>query len=405
MPAYIWVKRVVVFFLILIVVSCGGGDDNAPAPPAADQRGDLVSATLSNSYTQPSLVSLATLLNVFPANRVNLTYNVEVYELVYWTRDASGNLVQASGLISVPQKAAGTTTPLLSFQHGTVFHDSEAPTNNDYYDIVSAMLASMDFIVTTPDYIGYGASATLLHPYLHAESTSKATVDLLRAAKQWLSQNNIAINDQLFLAGYSEGGYATLATHKTVQEQYSSEFTVTASSPGAGPYDLLTTANTYLSSTNLPYAPYIGFIFKAYDDVYAYNRIGDIFQAAYVTPIDNYYYGAYTGAQIDAALTNVTANLFEATFLSNFLGAGETQIKADLMANNLYDWRPDAPVRLFHGMEDIDVPYANATTTVTTMQSNGATNVVLVDCPVTPATHGNCANPYLEDMVNYFLSF
>jgi len=405
MRLIIWFRQFVLVISVLMVASCGGGSDDNPTISGGDQRGDYIDATLSNSYSQLALANLATFLGVFPSYQSNITYNVDVYKLSYWTIDTTGNLVQASGLVSIPEKAAGASTALLSFQHGTVFHNDNAPTNNDYYDILTAVMASMNFIVTAPDFLGYGDSVALLHPYLHAKSTSTATIDLLRATRQWLNQNNIGFNNQLFLAGYSEGGYATLATHKFVQEQYASEFTVTASAPAAGPYDLLGTANAYLNSTNLPFAPYVGFVFKTYDDIYGYNRINDFFQSTYVVPVNDYFYGNHTGGQIDAALTNVTVNLFNTTFLDNFLAVGEIDIKTDFMENNLYDWVPTSPIRFYHGQDDVDVPYANSTTTVVAMSGNGAVNITLIDCPVIPATHSNCVAPYLDDMIGYFLSF
>ena len=42
--------------------------------------------------------------------------------------------------------------------------------------------------------------------------------------------------DELFLLGYSEGGYATMALHRELQQFHSDEFTVTASAPMAGPW-------------------------------------------------------------------------------------------------------------------------------------------------------------------------
>jgi len=402
MRAIIWKYLSVCVISITALASCGGGDSPAPTN---GQRGDLISTTAKIGFTQQSLAGVASLINIFPVNRVNITYDVEIYKLVYWTTDHAGNPVQASGLLAVPQKAMGASTALLSLHHGTIFHDDEAPSNYDGYELLSALVASMNFIVTVPDYLGYGQSSTLLHPYLHAESTSTAVIDLLRAARQWLSDNNIAVSNQLFLAGYSEGGYATLATHKAIQERYAGEFTVTASSPGAGPYDLFGTASHYLNSTNLPYAPYVAFVFKAYDTIYDYNRISEIFQPDYVDAVNNDFYGNHYSYQIDAALTDVTADLFDASFLSNFLGTGETQIKADLMANNIYDWTPISPVRFYHGQDDDDVPYANATTVMSAMTGNGATDVMLIDCPVVPATHSDCVDPYLDDMVSYFLTF
>lgn len=399
-------KRLVhlVFWLTLIsLVACGGGSSSSTPTPT--QRGDVVSVTPTAFFDTATLKNLSTSSGLFTGYQSLMFYSVRVYKVVYWTADHSGKLLQVSGLLAIPQNGGASTTALLSYNNGTIFHDSDAPSNNPAISAFAALVASTDFIVTIPDYIGYGTSVAELHPYLHAESTANATIDLLRAAKRYLADQHIGLNGQLFLAGYSEGGYASVATHKALQQQYASEFTVTADVAGDGPYDLRGTADTLFAGTTLPYAPYVAFIFKAYDDIYGWNRISAIFQAPYVDTVNNDFYGDYTGDQIDAALTNVTADLFTATFLGDYFSTGETEVKARLAENSVYDWAPQSPVRLFHGVDDITVPYANATTAQTTMSSNGAGDVVVIDCPATPADHSTCAQPYLEYMLGYFLSF
>jgi pimeloyl-ACP methyl ester carboxylesterase len=398
-------SHLVVWLTLVSLTACGGGGSTSTTPSTSAQRGDVVSVTSTASYDTTTLKNLSTSSGLFTGYQVKMVYSVKVYKVVYWTADHTGTLLQASGLLAIPQNGFGSSTALLSYDNGTIFSDSDAPTNSTTMSLLAGLIASTNFIVTVPDYIGYGASASELHPYLHAESLANATIDLLRAAKHYLADNHIGLNGQLFLAGYSEGGYASVATHKYLQQQYASEFTVSADVAGDGPYDLSTTADTLLSGTTLPYAPYVAFVFKAYDDIYGWNRIADIFQPAYVDPINNDFYGDHTGAQIDNALTNVTADLFTATFLSNYLSTGETEVKTRLAENNVYDWMPQAPVRLYHGRDDVTVPYANATTAQTTMSGNGASDVMVIDCTAIPANHSNCSLPYLNYMLGYFLTF
>ena len=397
-------RQLVVWFTLIGLSACGGGSTST-TPPTNPQRGDVVSVTPTISYDTTSLKNLSTSSGLFSGYQVKMVYAVNVYKVVYWTADHSGSLLQASGLLAIPQNGFGSSTAILNYDNGTIFADTDAPTNNPTMSLLAGLMASTDFIVTIPDYIGYGSSVAELHPYLHAESLANATIDLLRAAKRYLADNHVGLNGQLFLAGYSEGGYASVATHKFLQQQYASEFTVTADVAGDGPYDLSSTANTLLSGATLPYAPYVAFVFKAYDDIYGWNRIADIFQPTYVDAVNNDFYGDHTTAQIESSLTNVTANLFTATFLNNYFSTGETEIKTRLAENNVYDWTPQAPVRLFHGPDDITVPYANATTAQTTMSSNGASDVMVIDCAATPSTHSNCALPYLNYMLGYFLTY
>ena len=42
-------------------------------------------------------------------------------------------------------------------------------------------------------------------------------IDHLAFSKKWLGQQNIPLNSQLFLTGYSQGGYVTMAMHKALE--------------------------------------------------------------------------------------------------------------------------------------------------------------------------------------------
>lgn len=63
-------------------------------------------------------------------------------------------------------------------------------------------------------------------------------VDALRAARNLCASNQIALNGQLFLFGYSQGGQATMATHRELETFHTNEFRVTGSAPCAGAYDV-----------------------------------------------------------------------------------------------------------------------------------------------------------------------
>ena len=49
---------------------------------------------------------------------------------------------------------------------------------------------------------------------------------------------DITIKDAVYLAGYSQGGWATLALHEALEKDYPDEFNLKGSVCGAGPYDL-----------------------------------------------------------------------------------------------------------------------------------------------------------------------
>ena len=378
----------ILFISLLFVMSaCGGGSSTSVTnPPVIAERGALISSDLVS--TDRSIL---------------LPYTVNSHKLVYYTVDTNNNIIKASGLLSVPSKGASEKSPIISYQHGTIFLDSQAPSIHASTLEGIATLAGTGYIVSAPDFIGYGESSALIHPYMHAESLASASIDMLRASKSFLFNNNIQVNEQLFLTGYSEGGYATLALQKAIQEGFSSEFTVTASAPGAGPFDLSETAKTLANKITNDDPSYMSFVIKAYDSTYALGKIDEIYQLPYRTIVNTYFDGNHSGSEIDTALSHTTSELFEAPFLSALQGTGSHILKDKLALNNIYDWKPNAPTRFYHGPNDEIVPYSNAITTLETMQANGATNVSLGICPLN--THVQCAVPFVLDALNFFSDY
>ncbi len=53
-----------------------------------------------------------------------------------------------------------------------------------------------------------------------------------------------------------------------------------------------------------------------------------------------------------------------------------------------------APTRLFHGVNDQTVPYANSQTAYARFTANGSPDLELVDCTTGAADHEDCAAPF-----------
>jgi len=376
-------------FTLLLLVACGGGENKfvSGGETPDDYRGTLVNSKLVATKNATFLIP----------------YSVKAYRIVYYTIGINSNKLKASGLLAVPQKATGEKSPLLSYQHGTIFLNEQAPSISSSSIDGIMSFAGRGYIISAPDYIGYGESAGEMHPYVHANSLASASIDMLRASKQLLQSKNVRINNQLFLAGYSEGGYATLALQKALQESNDNEFVVTASAAGAGSYDLSETAKTFANKAVNNRPAYMSFLLKAYDTIYALNKISDIYQAQYVNTINSVFDGTHSSKNITDSLTTVTKDLFNPSFLEAFRGTGDHILKEKLALNNIYDWKPIAPTRLYHSPNDEIVPYSNSQKALTTMKANGATNITLGDCPLN--THTKCAAPYLFDTINFFSKY
>jgi len=369
-------------FFTLFLSACGGGSSSAFTP--AGERGGLISSS-------------------FISSKQALPYKVNAYKIIYSTIDTKGSPIKASGLLAIPKKNSGEKSPLLSYQHGTIFLNSQAPSISATSISGISILSGAGFIVSAPDYIGYGESAAMLHPYIHAETLANSAIDMIRASKAFLKQKNIPLNPQLFLTGYSEGGYATLALQKKLQEAHSGEFIVTASAAAAGPFDLTETAKIIANKTTNNKPAFMSFVLKAYDNIYDLNIISEMYQPPYVNIINTYFDGKHSGSKITTDLSHTTSELFNAPFLTALQGDEQHIIKDKLALNNIYDWKPTAPTRLFHGIHDEVVPYHNTEKVLDTMRKNGATNVSLGDCSLT--SHVACVAPFIIDTVSFFSGY
>jgi pimeloyl-ACP methyl ester carboxylesterase len=408
-------KSTVILFQILslflataLFYGCGSkSGDNGPQPPAA--AGDLVSFGEIITLQAAQLNQQFALLGL---TGVTASGTVTCYKLSYGTPDVSNALVTASGLVCLPSAKSGGN-PVISYQHGTIFQDSEAPSSfiTSSEAVVGVVLAGIGYIAVLPDYIGYGDSTNELHPYVHAATLASATVNMNRAARKFLDDPGIkrTTNGQFFLTGYSEGGYATLATQRLMQQSLSAEFPVTASEPGAGPYDMTGTTLAILSSPTLSQPAFAGFFFKAYDSIYnTPSQLTRYFSTIFANIVDTHFDGSFSRSQVSNDLGGpgvFTNALFNQAFLSSYLSStGESTLKAHIAENDIYNWAPSVPTQLFHSRDDDTVPFANTTTAQTTMAANGSTKVTLATCNsgTLPATHINCARPFALDMIAFF---
>ena len=384
------IRRVCALALAASLAACGGGGnddtvtDGGGTPPVrpADPEGagQLQAATLLGTVAAADIAAALTSEESL-AQDVVPRYAVTSYRLEYLTTDADGKAVRASGLVSVPQKAPGAKSPVLSYQHGTLFRDAEAPSNNAVASEVAVVLASLGYIVLAPDYVGFGASKGTPHPYLLAAPSAAATVDFLTAARTWRGQANVADNGQLFLTGYSEGGYVTMAAHRALQTSGSSHLQqLRMVVPGAGPYNVQATMDSLVDLVR-DEQPVIG---------------------ALINPGFLRYLGGSVQREVRRLLLRALMPgdadvVYDARFIDRFL---DDDVPYIAEFSSVHDWKPNLPVRLYHGQDDRTVPYASSTSTLQAMQQRGAGDLVsLTDCRAQPAGHMQCVPPFITFML------
>ena len=179
----------------------------------------------------------------------NIYRSIDQIAVKYQTVAPTGDSIWVSGKLFLPKNKNAKNIIIAS--HYTICANSEAPSNANS---IEGIFATKDYIVLMPDYIGYGISDSLTHPYLHLNSTVRSAIDLLKAAIPYLNANSYTYRKPLILVGYSQGAAATLALQKELENEYANEFTIYKTYAGAGPYDLAETFNFYTNypRTNIP---------------------------------------------------------------------------------------------------------------------------------------------------------
>lgn len=326
---------------------------------------------------------------------VNMRFDVAVYTITYQTLDAFGNITSASGVVGVPV-GIQTGAPLLSFQHGTVIRRDHAPSVNPVEtgaDIALFLMGSSGYLTLVPDYLGFGASDGL-HPFMHAKTLAWSVIDLIRAVQSLASENRYPLNNQLFLAGYSEGGFATMAAQREIETFHADEFTITASAPMGGAYDLSgTMLQQFLSGDPLPRPFYFPYLLVAYNAIYGFSDdITSLLNAELAGEALALFDGQHDSDTINAALPVLSRDLVTADLLAALESDVFHPVKAALENNDVYRWKPVSPMRLYHCAGDDRVPYANATIAHDFFIAIGA-DVLLQTLSLN--SHTDCAIPAL----------
>ena len=362
------------------------------------QRGTLLSSEPLASYTAWQINFLLLVAGI----PLTVSYDVEVYKLVYETIDPFGARTTASGGLAVP-KGAANRWPLLSYQHGTVARKDEAPSSTDAGEQwLGVVVAACGYLAAMPDYLGLGESPGL-HPYHHAASEATAAVDMLRATRAFCQSRRIGLNGQVFLVGYSQGGHATMALHRELEEYHADEFTITASAPMAGAYDLSgVTAEDALSGRPVPNPYYFALLLASYQSVYRLApSLADMLAPPYDQLLPPLLDGQHSGSEINSVMPKDIARLLRPSFLANLRSNPEAPLRLALRDNDLYRWTPRAPMRLYHCAADGDVIFANSQVALDNFHARGATQVSLYD-PNPSADHGGCVEPGVLMVKHWF---
>lgn len=348
-----------------------------------------------------------------------MQFGVRQYKMVYTSTDLDGNPATLSGLLLIPDQPSWIF-PSLIYQHGTVGSPEDVPSNLQGGYELGMVFAGRGFITYAPDFLGLGES-DVFHPYVHAESEALAAIDMLYAGGELgndlFSDLTIIPNDQLFITGYSQGGHAAMAAYKYIQEEYSNDFDVTAAAPMSGPYDISGVMKDLSLTTteNYSFPAYIVYTALSFNEAYGnlYTDLEEFFRPEYVPMIEQFYNDDIDLFTLNQFLIGSLTNEYGGSYpyyllqdsISNALANDPTHpANVALADNDLYDWLPEAPTRIYYCTADDQVPYQNSIQAETYMLANGAPDLEAIDV-LSTADHGGCVEPATIATIFFFAEY
>lgn len=347
-----------------------------------------------------------------------IQYGARFYKVTYTTQDLSGAQDTVSGLVVVPDDDTDIF-PRLVYQHGTSSSKDNVPSRYGQpgggEGDIPVFFAGMGFVALAPDYLGLGDSDEF-HPYVHADSETWVAQDMLRAFDELEAQINTHTNEQLFMTGYSQGGHASMALHRAVEQDPAEEFTATAAAHLSGPYSIGEVMRDFILLDTVYYYPaYIPNTLLSYQEVYGnlFDEISDGFKPPYAGLVQQFYDGQIDLGELNEQLINALiaeegesrpTRMLQDAMKQAVVADPDHPVNVALRANNVYQWAPEAPTRLFYCKADDQVSFVNSLVALDTMLARGALDIAAADQDST-ANHVECVEPALVSTLFFFLGF
>ena len=309
-----------------------------------------------------------------PEQIIPIRYEVDLYEILYYSTYPDGSKTKVSGWALVPHY--NKAMPLFSYNHGTQLKTKNMKMPGEIFFCM--WYATDGYVVLMTDYFGLGKGEKM-HLYQHAESEAQASLDLIRAFRNMKTQISVELNDQLFVAGYSQGGHAAMATTRMMQEGFPKEFPVTASAPMSGAYDMIGKQKDVMFK-EYKYPFYLPYLLVSYQEAYHFYKgnILEIFNPPYDTVIQKALYNLdYTTRQFNDLLPKTPKDMLKPEFLQGFISDTSFAFSQVLKKNSTYEWKPNCPMMLFYSEGDEQVNYESSLCAYNCMREKGAKNVKL----------------------------
>ena len=367
---------------------------------------DELTRAYIDTYTKLFSISKENILEIVQNSEYGnlneyLQYDISLYTITYNTT-YKGQNIKASGLVAFPDTDQGM--PILNFNHGTTSLHADAPTEDLIQYSFFSNAASAGYIFVIPDYLGFGVSDNIVHPYYRSDITGQTIVDMIRAAKELAAIEGYNFNGDVFLSGYSEGGFATMSAHYNIEKNNYPGLNLVASAPASGGYDITGMLDYFISKETYHVPYYIAYVAMGYKTSYDWSLpLSSIFNEPYASIIPEYFNGKYSGYEINSVLSDDMSELLTSNFINNIYTDADLKIIVDAFEENSLDqWIPKNKMIMYHGTDDITVPYQNSVDTYNSFISLGADKNIVEFIDLVGENHSSGSLPYVVSLFDEF---
>jgi pimeloyl-ACP methyl ester carboxylesterase len=320
-----------------------------------------------------STLQARVLLTFAGVDGIPVENSVDCYRMQY-SISSGGETIRLSGLLALPRNAAPRR--LVSFQHGTSTTRTAIPSQLDGTGLAAAIaFAGNGYALIAPDYPGLGDSPGR-HPYYVADAIGPAVAGMIE-----VSQRVPGVpNGPVFLSGFSEGGWASLAALRLLESKGKP---VLGSAQVAGAYDLRRVSLPAALKGGAPsHSLYLAYAAWGQSNYYQ-QPLDSVLTPEYAAVVERVFAGAKP-KEIVSSLPQDPRRMFNRGFLDAFDRNEAHWYLDSFAANSLVDVTPRAPVRLYYGSKDLDVVPEEALAAARSMRARSV-DVAAID--VGPVGH------------------
>lgn len=326
--------------------------------------------------------------NTLETAKAKRTKNINLlwYDIRYISEYSEGEAKEECATLLIPySNTKNEEFPLVEINHGTLIGSDTGTTthNSNYSEWWTAWyLASTGVAVLLPETPGFGETQKeIFHPYMNKEALGISSRDALNAAVQFLTtaknegfyDNEMIFNGKVALAGYSEGGFTTLALMEELKKDPVEGIDIKLILPMAAPADVSgAMVECFKSENKYPHPFYMPYCFLGWEKINPVlldkNRV---FNEKFLSDVVPLFLNKSSKADLEEKIDEYLGDQPCYTMLSDEArdwlfnpenSEGGMALKNLLEKNDAFDVPvlENVKVKILHSPTDDSVPFANS---------------------------------------------